>query len=234
MGEKVVLTVQERDLLGKKVKQLRKQGMVPAVVYGHGVAATAVMAPKGAAEKAWHEAGKHHVVELTLGDKKRLAMFKSADFEPVKHRLRHLSLYVVKQNEKVETEVPIRIAGEGETPAEKAGLVVLKTIEAVTVSALPKDLPDFVEVAGDKFVDAGDHATVADITPVASVAIITDPTQIIATVYEPSALAAANEAAAGTATDESEVEAENGAEAEGEPSEEESKSQTEPAEEKQK
>ncbi|HVI69778.1 MAG TPA: 50S ribosomal protein L25 [Magnetospirillaceae bacterium] len=212
MGDKIMLTVEERKILGKKVKQLRRQGMIPAVVYGGEMEATPVMAPAVEAEKAWRDAGKHHVVELTLGGKSQLAMIKSADLEPVKRRLRHLSLHVVKQNEKVETEVPIKVAGEGETPAEKAGLVVLKTIETVDVAAFPKDLPDFMEVPGDKLIEAGDHLTVADIIAQSGVSVLSESEQIVVTVYEPSALAAANDAAAGTATDESEVAAENGAE----------------------
>ncbi len=221
MGDKIMLTVEERKVLGKKVKQLRRQGMVPAVVYGGDMESTAVMAPAVEAEKAWKNAGKHHVVELTLGGKTQLAMIKSADLEPVKRRLRHLSLHVVKQNEVVETQVPIKVAGEGETPAEKAGLVVLKTIETVDVEAFPKDLPDFMEVPGDRLEAAGDHLTVADIIPQSGVTVLSEPEQIVVTVYEPSALAAANDAAAGTATDESEVAAENGAEAPAEENKEE-------------
>lgn len=220
MGDKVVLTVEERKVFGKKVKQLRREGMVPAVVYGSEVEATPVMASAVAAEKAWREAGKHHVVELTLDGKTRLALIKSADLEPVKRRLRHLSLHVVKQNEKVQTEVPIKVEGEGETPAEKAGLVVLKTIETVDVEALPKNLPDFVQVPGERLVAAGDHLTVSDIIGQEGVTVLSEPGQIVVTVYEPSALAAANEAAAGEATDESEVAAENGAETPAETAEE--------------
>jgi len=212
MGDKVLLSVEERKVLGKKVKQLRKEGKVPAIVYGHDFEATPVMVDTVVATKAWRDAGKHHVIELTVAGKKRLAMIKSADFAPVKHTLRHLSLHVVKQNEKVETEIPVRIAGEGETEAEKAGLVLLQAIEAVQVSALPNDLPDAVEVPGDKLAEAGDHVTVADIKKLNGVEILADPEQIVATVYEPSALAAANDAAGGDATEETEVEAENGAE----------------------
>ncbi len=213
MGDKIMLTVEERKILGKKVKQLRREGMVPAVVYGGEMQATAVMVPVVEATKAWRDAGKHHVIELTLGGKTQLAMIKSADLEPVKRSLRHLSLHVVKQNETVQTEVPIKVAGDGETPAEKAGLVVLKTIETVDVEAFPNDLPDFMEVPGDRLVAAGDHLTVADIIAQTGVTVLSEPEQIVVTVYEPSALAAANDAAAGTATDESEVAAENGAEA---------------------
>ncbi len=211
MGEKVVLTVEERKVLGKKVKQLRKEGMVPAVVYGHGIDSVSVMAPTGVAEKVWRDAGKHHVVELTVGSGvKKLAMIKSADFDPVKRKLRHLSLHVVKMNEKVETEVPLRIEGEGETEAEKAGLVILQTIEQIKIEALPNNLPDFLVVDSSKLIAHEDHVTVADIRPVDGVTIMAEPEQLVATVYEPSALAAQNEAAAGEGTDESEVAAENG------------------------
>lgn len=216
MGDKVFLTVENREVIGKKVKRLRKQGIVPAVVYGSGMEATLVMAQATEAEKAWRDAGRRQPVELTLGGKKHLAMIKSADLEPVKRHLRHLSLHVVKQNEKVETEVPVHVVGEGETPAEKAGLVVLKTIDTVQISALPKNLPEFVEVPGDTLAEAGDHVTVAQIVPLEGVEIQTDPEQIVATVYEPSALAAANEAAAGQA-DETEVPAEAGTENEAQP-----------------
>lgn len=213
MGDKVVLSVEERKVLGKKVKQLRRQGLVPGVVYGHDVDPTAIMAPANMVEKAWRDAGRRQPVEVTLDGKKRLAMIKSAEFDPVKHRLRHLSLHVVKQNEKVATEVPVHILGEGETEAEKIGLVVLKTIDLVEIEALPKNLPEFLQVDGAKLIEPGDHLTVADIIPVDSVTVLTDPTQTLVTVYEPSALQAANDAAGGDAEpgDEENVTAEEGA-----------------------
>lgn len=216
MGDKVLLTVEERKLLGKKVKKLRKDGLVPGVVYGHGIDAQPVMANAKVAEKVWQTAGRRQPVELTVSGKKHLAMIKSADIDPLKRRLRHLSFQVVNQNEEVETEVPVRIDNEGETAAERAGLVVLQAIETVEVSALPSKLPEFVIVPSDKLLADGDHVNVSDIVTPDGVQILTDPEIVVASVYEPSALAAQNEAAAGEATDESEVEAEKGAEAEGE------------------
>lgn len=210
MGDKVVLTVEERTVLGKKVKQLRKDGLVPGVMYGIDQDATPVMAPLVAATKVWRSAGRHHPIELVLGKKKQLAMIKSAEIDPVKHGLRHLSLHVIKSNEKVETEVPVKIAGEGETPAERAGLVVLQALEVVQIQALPAKLPDFLEVPGDKLVEQGNHVSVADIKAMDGVEVMTDPEIVVASVYEPGALAAANDAAGGDADEDTEVEAENG------------------------
>jgi large subunit ribosomal protein L25 len=213
MGEKVELSVTLRDVTGKKVASLRKEGYVPAVVYGHDFPAQSVMADSVPMTKAVHRAGKHHPVELTIGDQKRLAMIKATDFDPVKHTVRHVAFHVVKQNEEVETEVPVVVTGEGETPAEKAGMVVLTGTETVQVKALPNNLPDQLEVQGEKLVEVGDHLTVADIVAPKGVTIMSEPELVVATVYEPSALQAANEAAGGDAEvgDEATVESEEGA-----------------------
>lgn len=212
MGEKFELTVQKRTVTGKKVANLRRDGMVPAVVYGNDFAAQSVMAQEVPITKAVKTAGKHQPVELDIDGAKRLAMIKTTDFDPVKRKLRHVAFHVVNQNEEVETMVPVVIAGIGETAAEKAGLVVLTTIDEVEVKALPNALPDQLEVPGEKLTGVSDHVTVADIVVPKGVTIMSDPEQIVATVYEPSALQAANEAAGGEAEpgDEEKVESDEG------------------------
>lgn len=214
MTDKIELTLQERTVHGKAVKALRKQGLVPAVLYGHDYPAHSVMAAQVPMTKAYRTAGKHHPVELRLGRQKHLAMIKSADIDPAKHNLRHLAFHVIQQNETVETEVPIVIEGSGETAAEKAGLVVLTTIDSVQIEALPANLPDNLQAPGDKLVEIGDHLTVADLKVPSGVRVLSEPGQIVATVYEPSALQAANDAAGGEAEvgDETEVAAEQGGE----------------------
>ncbi len=213
MGEKVELSVTLRDVVGKKVAGLRKEGYVPATVYGHDFPAQSVMAETVPMTKAVRRAGKHHPVELTIGTQKRLVMIKSTDLDPVKHTVRHVAFHVVKQNEEVETEVPVVVTGTGETLAEKAGLVVLTGTDTVQVKALPNNLPDQLEVPGDKLVEIGDHVTVADIKAPKGVTILSEPGLVVASVYEPSALQAANEAAGGDAEpgDEAAVAADEGA-----------------------
>ncbi len=212
MGEKVELSVENREVTGKKVAHLRSDGYVPAVVYGHDFPAQSVMALEVPMTKAVHKAGKHQPVELEIGGKKRLAMIKAIDHDPVHRGIRHVAFHVVKQNEEVETEIPVVVTGTGETPAEKAGLVILTGAETVTVKALPNNLPDQLEVPGEKLAEEGDKLTVADIRAPKGVTITSDPEQVVVTVYEPSALQAANEATGGTAEagDEASVEAEEG------------------------
>lgn len=229
MGDKITLKVDARDLHGKKVAILRAQGLTPGVVYGPGIEPVDVQVDSVELRKIVTQAGKHSPVHLT-GAKKRIAMIKDVDFDPVRRGvIRHVSFHAVNANEPVNAEVPIRLVGEGESVAERAGLVVLQALDKIEVKALPMDLPEALEVSILDLAEAGDRVTVADIVLPAGVEIVDnddgradedddeDDKQtimdlVIANVYEPSALQASNEAAAGDATDESEVAAENGAE----------------------
>lgn len=201
----ISLDLKEREVVGKQVKALRREGMVPAVIHDHGKESVIVMAPYIDASKVFQQAGKHHPINLTVGTKKYMALIKDADVEPKKRTLRHIVFNAVNANETVEAEVPIHITfdeGNETSPAERAGLIVLHALESVQVEALPKDLPDAITFNGEKLVEIGDHATVADLIVPAGVTILTDPEHVIANVYEPSALAAANEAAGGDAEEE--------------------------------
>ncbi len=212
MGEKIELKLEQRNVQGKAVQTIRQNGYVPAVMYGQGVEAQSVMAQSGPLLKVYRDAGKRQPIELQLEGKKRLAMIKTADFDPVKHTLRHVAFHVVNQNESVTTEVPIVIAGAGETPAEKAGLVVLTTIDVAQIEALPRDLPENLQAPGERLAEIGDHLSMSDLEVPSGVTLLSDAEQVIATVYEPSALQAANEAAGGDAEpgDVEEIVAEHG------------------------
>ncbi|RWZ79677.1 MAG: 50S ribosomal protein L25 [Candidatus Chaera renei] len=212
-SDKIELSLQPRGVTGKKVAVLRRQGEVPGVIYGADMTAENVSAPALLMDKVYRQAGRHHPVYLNLEGKKRLAMIKRVDVDPVKRTLRHVSFHAVKQNEKVEAEIPVVLLGEGESPAEKSGLVVLQTLETLPVTALPANLPDRLEVSIERLSEPGQHVTVADINLPEGVELQEDDDErVIASVYEPSALQAANEAAGGDAEPEdvSEIEAEHG------------------------
>lgn len=213
MSDSIALALTKRTATGKKVSSLRRSGHIPGVLYGHGFVATNVQAPQVAFEKVVARAGRHHLVELSIDGKIELGLIKSIDIDPVKHRLRHVAFHIVKQNEKVETTIPVKLIGEGESAAEKAGLVVLQTLDSLAVRALPKDLPDNFEVDITKLIEIGETVTIADIAVPSGVELIEEDMAItVANVYEPSALAAANESAGGDAEpgDEADVESEEG------------------------
>lgn len=226
MGEKITLTLDERTARGKKVAKLRREGIVPAVVYGSVKAPLNVQVEVNIFEKIYKAAGKHSPVHLTLNGKKAIAMIKDVERHPVKGTPMHASFHAVKQNEPVVAEIPIHLVGEGESEAERNGLVVLQAIEKIEVKALPMDLPEALEVSMEGLAKPGDRITVADLKVPANVEIVDNDDGragtadddhsvmdlVVANVYEPSALQAANDAAGGDAEDVSDVESENGTE----------------------
>lgn len=141
------------------------------------------MAPTVEITKAYLHAGKHHPVNLTVGSKKYMALIKYADFDPRKHLLRHVVFNAIKADEKQQTEVPVHFA-EGEIPAEKAGLMVIRTLDAVEIEALPKDLVDELLVDASVLAEIGDKITVADIKAPAGVTILTEAEHSLAVVEE--------------------------------------------------
>ncbi len=228
MGDKITLKIEARELHGKKLKQLRGDGLVPGVVYGADMEAISVQAAEGDIAKVVKAAGQHTPVQL-MGKKRRIAMIKDVDRDPVRHTIRHISFHAVRADEPVEAEVPIRLAGEGESLAEKNGLVILQALDKIEVKALPLELPEMLEASIVNLENAGDRVTVRDLVVPAGVEIVDNsdgrvdeddeeekPTimdLVVASVYEPGALQAANDAAGGDAEDVSEVEVEGDSEA---------------------
>lgn len=181
-NEEIALALKEREVLGKKVKQLRRDGMVPAVIHDHGKTSMVVMAPVLDMTKVYQAAGKHHPVNLKLGNKTHLAIIKDVDFDPKKHQVRHVVFNAIAQDQKVETEVPVTLVGE--IPAVKAGLMLITNMDTVEVEALPKDLVDELEVDATTLVEIGDKVTVGDIKVPNGVTILTEPDHPIATIEE--------------------------------------------------
>ena len=211
----ITLNLDERTAEGKQVTKLRNDGFVPSVVYGGKAAPISTQSNAVETLKAVRAAGKHSPVHLTIDGKKKLAIIKAIDFDPVKHTLRHVAFHTIKQNEKIVTEVPIVLIGEGESAAEKAGLIVLQAIEKMEIRALPGDLPEALEISIVDLATDEDKLTIGDIKLPKGVEfadVDQDTDLVVANVYEPSALQAANDAAGGDAEDESAVESENGSE----------------------
>lgn len=217
MADRISLKLETRVAEGKKLANIRKAGLVPSVVYGGQDDPISTQSGFVETSKVASVAGKHTPINLIIDGKKKLAIIKSIDMDPVKHLLRHVAFHTIKQNEKITTEVPIVLVGEGESAAERAGLVVLQAIEKIEIKAFPDNLPDSLELSIVELATDEDKLTLGDIKLPEGVEfddIDQDLTLVVANVYEPGALQAANEAAGGEAEDESEVASDNGAVAE--------------------
>lgn len=201
-NDTITVTLEPREVTGKAVKHLRTEGKVPAVIHDHGKDSIIVQGDYQHLAKVWKQAGKHHPVQLKAGGKSYTALIKTAEFDPKKHLLTHLVFNAVDKNQTVDAEIPVHpkyAEGEESTPAERNSLIVLAQLEVIQVKAIPDKLPDAVYYDAEKLVEVGDSVTVADIVIPEGVVVELEGTNAVATVYEPSALAAANDAAGGDA-----------------------------------
>lgn len=230
MGEKLSVKLDPRTLQGKKVAQLRNEGIIPAVVYGPGIDPINVQIAENVMDKLYRQAGTHSAVNLNIDGKRKIAMIKEVDRDPVRGSIRHVSFHAVKANEPVVAEVPIHLIGEGESEAERNGLVILQNLEKIEVRALPMNLPDAIEISIVDLKEAGERVTLAAATLPEGVVFVEhdsghdnesndDDEKLtvadlqVASVWEPAALQAANETPEDD-RDASDVDSDNGEAAE--------------------
>ena len=180
----ITLTLQKREVVGKGLNKLRRDGQTPAVIHNHGQESIIVSGPSIQMLKVYNQAGKHHPVTVEVGGQKYMALIRDAHFEPKKNQLRHVVFNAIRQDEKQKTEVPVHFVEDAEIPAEKASLMVIRQLDVVEIEALPKDLVDELLVDPSGLTEIGDKITVADIKVPAGIEILTEAEHPIATVEE--------------------------------------------------
>lgn len=176
------LTVTKRKITGKKVKQLRRDGILPGNIYGRDFKSVSVQVPLKDFEKVYKEAGETGVVDLDLDGKAIPVLIHNVDKDYLKNPL-HADFYKVNLSEKVKTMVPVLVTGEPKAVADNTGLLMNITTE-VEVEALPTDLPENIEINVESLANVGDQITVADAKVPAGVTIVTDPGQVIVKIDE--------------------------------------------------
>lgn len=214
----VTLKLDTRSIKGKRVSGLRSDGYIPSVIYDGEGNETLTKSLTGETTKVVKVAGRHTPVSLVIDGKKKLAIIKDVDIDPIRQTYRHIAFHAINQDDIITTSVPIVLTGMGESIAEKAGLIILQAIENIEIKAKPANLPSSIEMSIVELATDEDKLTVADVKLPNGVEFNDkeqDMELVIANVYEPSALQAENEAAAGDADEETEVpvEGEEGAEA---------------------
>jgi len=139
------LKAEERKITGRKVARLRKEGTLPANVYGKKIKSQAISVNSKEFLKVFEEAGETGLIELALGKEKRPVLVHNLQMHPVDDSPLHVDFLQVDLKEKVSAEVPVELIGE--SPAEKQGLgTVVLYLQEVEVEALPTDLPEKFEV----------------------------------------------------------------------------------------
>lgn len=181
----LVLEASPREIVGKKVKTLRADGKLPAVLYGHGLAPQLITISTHDFETTFHAAGQNTLLELKIeGDKTYNVLIHDLARDSVHDRPLHVDFYRVKMDEEIRTNVPLHFTGES-TAVFQDGGSLLTSLEELEIETLPAHLPSSLEVDISVLDDFEKTITVADIPAPANVKILNDPEELIARVEPP-------------------------------------------------
>ncbi len=179
------LKAQPRKVLGRKVKKLRRDGVLPANIYGKKIKSQAVQVDVSKFDQVFKKAGETGLVDLVLDRKKKPVLIHNVQFNPVTDEPIHADFLQVDLKEKVTAQVPVEL--NNESPAEKEGKgTVVQYIDEIEVEALPKDLPEKFGVDLSRLKEVNDTFSVKDVeVDVKKVKINNEPEQVVVKVEPP-------------------------------------------------
>lgn len=196
------LTLEKRELTGKKLKALREAGMIPSVVYGGDKEPVLASSEYVATEKVLNEAGYHSPVDLDLAGKKQLAIVKDVQLDPVSRKIVNIEFQAISENEAVTATTPIVVVNFEASDASKLyHFAMTQALEEIEVKAKPADLPEELTIDAGALANVDDKLTVADLVLPKGVELADKELsveQVVASLYDPAAEAAAREAASQT------------------------------------
>jgi len=184
--EQFVLEVQKRTATGKgAARALRRQGLIPGVVYGHHLEPMAITVEARQLQTLL----RHHGTLLRLKidgqetDPGLAALLKEAQCDPITRQILSVDLQWVSLNEPVEVEVPVTLVGEAIGVIRDGG-VVDQVMHEIAISCLPTQIPEHIEVDISSL-EMGDSLHVSDIVPPEGITLLAHPEDVIVTITPP-------------------------------------------------
>lgn len=181
MADELVLMAEPREIHGKKVKRLRREGLVPGVVYGPVMDETvSVSVNEREFYKFYMAHGHSTIFTLNWDGGSRPVLIREVQMEPIRQEMLHIDFFAPNMNVKLRQSVPVALHG---APDEvEAGGVLQHVLNEIEVEALPADLPSEIVVDVSGLRNIGDSVHARDVEAPANVEIVTDPDTTIASV----------------------------------------------------
>jgi large subunit ribosomal protein L25 len=179
--DKIELKVASREILGKRVKHLRRQGITPVHVFGHGIESLALQCDTKELERVLSRAGQTRLIDLKLAKEKkpRTVVVREFDRDWRRGELVHVDFYQVKMEEKIRLEIPVVLIGEA--PALKAKTNMLDhALGTLTVECLPAKIPGSIEVDISSLTELDQAIRVKDITLDKDITVLNNPDLVVA------------------------------------------------------
>jgi large subunit ribosomal protein L25 len=179
--DNIELTAHKRDLMGKKVRFLRRKGITPVSLYGHGIESTSLQIETPALKKALAQAGKTSIIYLKVGSAKRqhMAIVRGIQRDPVKGELLHVDFYQVRMDQKLKIQVPLVLMGKAPAVKELGGILV-QEMNSVEVECLPANMCHSIELDISNLVNLDQALHVKDLKVGEGITIVTGPEKVVA------------------------------------------------------
>lgn len=176
---KHTLTANIRSATGRKVKEVRAKGNIPATVYGKSIKSVSIEVDADDFHHIYKNAGETGLIEIVVDRDVRPVLIYNVQKHPVTNQILNIEFHQVDLKEKVHAKIPLQFIGEPAAVKEKLG-VLLTLISDVEVEALPTDLPEKIEVHMENLAAVNEQITVKDLPIPPRVTLLTDPSIIVA------------------------------------------------------
>ncbi len=167
-------------------KKLRREGYIPAVLYGHKITTQNLKIPVQRMEKIYNEAGESQLLNLSIDGKQPVKiLIKDIQTDLIKDKFLHADFYQVKMGEEITTEIPLSFIGQSKAIKELGGFLI-KNMESIEVSCLPSNLPSEIEVDISQLQDFSDQIKLNDLKLPKDVELTSETTDdVVAIIEEP-------------------------------------------------
>ncbi len=184
--EEIVLKAEQRQLTGKKVRHLRRDGYVPGVLYGHNIAPITLKIEERALDPVLQEAGTNRLITLTIGgehEPKRV-LVRDLQRDVITHAMLHVDLYEVIMTERITAEVPVILRGASPVVTAGEGLL-FEGLDTVEIECLPGDLPPQIEVDISGLTAIDDTIFIRDLQVSEAIEILADAEEVVVKILPP-------------------------------------------------
>jgi large subunit ribosomal protein L25 len=184
--ENIEIQANKRTVVGKKVKVLRREGQLPAIIYGQGIEPIPISLQKREATRTIAGITSSSLVNLLVDDETITTLIRDRQFDPVTNELLHVDFLKVSLTEKLTTNVGLEFVGESVAVKELGGIPVTSS-EFIEIEALPQDLPDRIEVDLSVLEEIGDSIFVKDLVLPPNIRVLTHPEELVVSIMAPAA-----------------------------------------------
>jgi large subunit ribosomal protein L25 len=179
--EEIIFEAKHREVVGKKVRALRRDGLLPAVVYGHNIEPISISLDYQEAINILDSISPSALVVLNIDGDKHYTLVRDRQRNPLRREIIHVDFQAVSLTETVRADVNIILTGEA--PAIETYLgVLVPSLEQLSIECLPTNLPDSIEVDISGLTEIGDSLLVSDLVAPEGVEILNDPEDVVVVV----------------------------------------------------